>query len=68
LARAGERAREIADSPPAALAMTKELLLRAGDLPYGAALQAAREVNLRMRRSADARAGAQAFLEENRHA
>jgi methylglutaconyl-CoA hydratase len=60
--RALERAAEVAASPPGAVGMTKELLMRVSDLPYGAALRQAAQVNLLMRATADARAGSEAFL------
>ncbi len=62
LARACERASEIAASPPAAVALTKELFQRVGELPYDAARGLARDANLLMRRTDDARAGTEAFL------
>lgn len=62
LERALERADAIAQSPPGAVGMTKELLLRIGELPYATALRQAGQVNLLMRRSPEARAGAEAFL------
>jgi len=62
LPRALERAHELATHPAGAVAMTKELFGRVGDLPYEAALRQAGVVNLVMRRSADAREGAAAFV------
>jgi enoyl-CoA hydratase/carnithine racemase len=65
LARALERAQEIAAFPPGAVGMTKELLGRVGDLPYAAALRQAAQVNRLMRATAEARAGSEAFIAGN---
>lgn len=63
LARAVERAHELAAHPPGALAMTKELFYRIGDLPYETALQQAGTANLLMRGTDEGRKGAAAFVE-----
>jgi enoyl-CoA hydratase/carnithine racemase len=63
LARALERAHELAEHPPGALAMTKELFYRIGDLPYETALSQAGTANLLMRGTDEGRQGATAFVE-----
>jgi enoyl-CoA hydratase/carnithine racemase len=64
LARALERAHELAALPPGALAMTKDLFYRIGDLPYETALRQAGVANLLMRRADEGREGAAAFVEK----
>jgi enoyl-CoA hydratase/carnithine racemase len=63
LARAIERAHELAEHPPNALATTKELFYRVGDLPYETALEQAGIANLLMRATDEGRKGATEFVE-----
>jgi enoyl-CoA hydratase/carnithine racemase len=63
LTRALERAHELAAHPPGALAMTKELFYRVGDLPYETALGQAGMGNLLMRGTDEGRKGATEFVE-----
>jgi len=55
-------AERLGEHSPSAIALTKRLFYRVSEIPFEAALRQARDVNLLMRQSKDALAGAQAFF------
>lgn len=57
-------AEELANRSASAMAWTKRLYYRVGEIPFGMALRQARDVNLLMRKSSDAVRGATEFLAE----
>lgn len=64
LPQARALAEQLAAYPRGAVATTKRLFYRVGDIPYPAALKRARDVNLLVRTSSEGRAGASAFVEK----
>lgn len=54
---------ELAEKSPSALRITKDLYRHAQEMDYDRALEHARDINLMLRQTKDARAGAKAFAE-----